>query len=157
MRGLDRRELLTGAAALAAYGALGRDAEALTGSRRVLLGGAGIVKNTLLGVNMSGAEFGPSNGQTFPTAANFSYLASKGVTIVRLPIAWESLQTTLGGTLNATYLASITTALANAAANGIKCIVDLHNFGAYVNAAQWASTSIAGNGGGGRQPGTGSG
>lgn len=120
--------------------------DALVGSRRSLF--AGGARNSLFGVNLSGAEFAPWNGQRWPSAANFAYLASKGVSFVRLPIAWESIQTSLNGSLDATYLSGLTTALANASANGIKCIVDLHNYGLYTAQAQWTTTvPYAGNGG----------
>lgn len=116
-------------------------------------GGAGIGggsggMNFRFGVNISGPEFAPWNGQTFPTQADYTYLASKGVTFVRLPIAWESLQTTLGATLDATYLANILTSLSRAASVGIKVIVDLHNYGLYTAQAQWTTTvPYAGNSG----------
>jgi hypothetical protein len=87
----------------------------------------------LLGVNISGPEFAPWNGQKFPTSADFAYLASKGVTFVRMPIAWGSLQPTLAAALDTTYLGKIQTAIAAAHANGISVIVDLHNSGSYCN------------------------
>lgn len=142
---MRRRDLLTGAAALAAYTRL-TEAKALTPPQRSLLGGNS--RNLLFGVNISGPEFAPWNGQTFPTQADFNYLASKGVTFARFPIAWESLQTTLGGALDATYLANINTALSRANAAGIKLIVDLHNYGLYTAQAQWTTTvPYAGNSG----------
>lgn len=103
---------------------------------------------SFFGVNLSGPEFAPWNGQTFPTLADYTTLANKGITFIRLPIAWESLQTTLGGTLDATYLASINTSLSRAASVGIKCLVDVHNYGLYTAQAQWTTTvPYAGNGG----------
>jgi hypothetical protein len=101
------------------------------------------------GVNLSGAEFAPWTGQTFPSTANWNDLQAKGIGIVRLPIAWESLQPTLGSALNSTYLGSITTALSAAASRGIKVIVDLHNFGSYCDQAHWVSSGCgyAGNAG----------
>lgn len=110
------------------------------------IGPTGGTRNLLFGLNMSGAEFATPN---FPSAADWSYIASKGVTFVRLPVAWENLLTTVGGgTLAATYLANLKTAIAGAHAVGIGVIVDLHNFGAYTAAAQWGSTvTYAGNSG----------
>ncbi len=103
----------------------------------------------LLGVNISGPEFAPWNGQAFPNNADFAYLASKGVTFVRMPIAWESLQPTLATTLNSTYLGKIQSAIAAAHSYGIGVIVDLHNFGAYCQQADWTSSGCgyAGNAG----------
>ena len=52
----------------------------------------------------------------------------------------------LVGALATTYLNSIKAAIDAGAANGIGVMVDLHNFGAYANAAQWNSTvTYAGN------------
>lgn len=104
----------------------------------------------LFGVNMSGAEFAPGLLH-LPLASDFSYLASKGVTFVRFPIAWENIQTTLGGSLATTFLANVKSAIAAAHAHGIGVMVDLHNYGAYVNSANWAAGYPAyytgGNGG----------
>jgi hypothetical protein len=106
------------------------------------------------GVNVSGPEFSPWNGQTFPTGTDFAYLAARGVTYVRLPIAWESLETTLGGSLDATYLSSVQTAIATAWSYGISTIVEIHNFSYYCQHSSWIATvcGYAGNAGG---PGTG--
>lgn len=104
--------------------------------------------NTSFGVNMSGPEFAPIAGQTFPSTADWTYLASKGVTFVRLPLAWESLQPTLSAALDPTYLASVKASIAAAKAKGINTIVDLHNFAQYGKAGQWnSSITYAGNGG----------
>jgi aryl-phospho-beta-D-glucosidase BglC (GH1 family) len=111
---------------------------------------AALQKVPYFGVNLSGPEFAPWNGQTFPSAADWAYLGSLRVPYVRLPIAWESLQTTLGaGSLNATYLANIKSAIASANKYGIKVIVDVHNFAAYCAQADWTSSGCgyAGNGG----------
>jgi Cellulase (glycosyl hydrolase family 5) len=100
---------------------------------------------TLFGVGLSGAE-NPS--PVFPLSTDWSYLGGKGVKLVRLTLAWENLQPTLGAALSPTYVASINTALASAAANGIKVILDVHNFAHYVSPAQFGSTiSVPGNGG----------
>ena len=103
----------------------------------------------LLGVNMSGAEGAPWINQKFPNSADWAYLQSKGITFVRLPIAWESVQPTLNAALDSTYLGKIQTAIANAHTYGISVIVDLHNFGAYCNQAHWLSSGCgyAGNAG----------
>lgn len=116
------------------------------GKRAVLFAGQRV--NRLFGVNMSGAEFAPGSGQTFPAAADWDYLKRKGIRFVRLPIAWESIQPTLSAALDATYLASLRAALAAAYARGIGVIVDLHNFGCKANATAWNSTvTYAGNAG----------
>lgn len=117
------------------YGALGKGSS-----------GGGVIKNLRFGVNMSGPEF---STPSFPSSTDWSYLASKGVTFVRLPVAWENLLTTVGGsTLVSAYLTNLKAAIAGANTVGIKTVVDLHNYGLYAAAAQWNSTvTYAGNGG----------
>ena len=108
-------------------------------------------RNNFFGVNITGAEYATP---VFARQLQIGLIShSVGVTIVRLPVAWENLTTTLGGSLQTTYLNNIKTALSNANAVGIGVIVDLHNFGAYAAAAQWGSTvTYAGSAG---TPGTG--
>jgi hypothetical protein len=60
---------------------------------------------------------------------SFEYLASRGVTHVRLGFRWERMQPTLGGPLDAEELAKYEQAVANANAAGLKVIADLHNYG----------------------------
>ena len=81
-----------------------------------------------IGVNLSSAEYTFSS---FPTDSDLNYLQSEGVTLVRLPIAWELMQHTLYGALDPTYLAGLKSFLDDAAAHGIQAIVDLHNYGGY--------------------------
>lgn len=127
------------------------------GTYTVALAGTGTTaapQAALYGVNVSGAEFAPWLGQEFPSAADWAYLHSKGVTFVRLPISWESIQPTLGGSLASTYLNNLENAIAAAHSQGISVIVDLHNFDCYINnASAWATYNAsyqygyAGNGG----------
>lgn len=96
------------------------------------------------GVNMSGTEYYQGN---FPTSADWQYLARIGVTFVRMPIAWESIQPTLNGALDPTFLGNLKASIALAKTNGIVVIVDLHNFGCYTMAAQWGNpVTVGGNG-----------
>jgi hypothetical protein len=99
------------------------------------------------GVNLSGAEEsdgGPSgalNGGVlydqyyFPQLNDWVQMGNFGVNLVRFPIRWERLQPTLLQPLNTAYLNLIQTALANAYANGIHVILDVHNYGRYDTAA----------------------
>jgi aryl-phospho-beta-D-glucosidase BglC (GH1 family) len=91
-----------------------------------------------IGVNMDGAEY---SWGSFPTLANLENVKSEGVNLVRLPIAWEMMQSTLDGPLNSTYLAGLKGFLSNAASLGIQVIVDLHNYGAYN--LNWAQDAAA--------------
>jgi aryl-phospho-beta-D-glucosidase BglC (GH1 family) len=97
-----------------------------------------------VGVNMSGSEF--SYG-TYPTANDLDYVRSRGIALIRLPISWELMQSTLNGPLNQTYLNSLENFLSSAAARGISVIVDLHNYGRYHGGiGQTTDTAAAGNG-----------
>ena len=106
-------------------------------NNRSVNGGSSSQPPSFFGVNLSGAEFAPWNGQTWPSAADWQYLASLGIKTVRLPFAWESMQTSLGAALNTTYLAGLKAAVALGWSYGIKSIVDCHNFGCYMAQADW--------------------
>lgn len=108
-------------------------------------GGGGVVKNTLFGLNMAGAEL---STPIFPVTADWSYLARKGVTNVRLLVAWENFQTALNGSLQTIYLNNVKAAIASAYAAGIGVVLKLNNYGMYAKAAAWGSSvTTAGNAG----------
>lgn len=93
------------------------------------------------GINCAGAEFtsaGFSNvnlgTSEYDTAATFTYLASRGIELVRIPFRWERMQPTLGGALDATELGKLTTAVNAAGAAGLKVILDCHNYAGYYTA-----------------------
>ena len=92
---------------------------------------------------------GPENyAYVFPTSADWSYIASKGIKFIRLSIAWENIQPTLASPLNSTYLNALKSALASAAADNITVIIDLQNYGFYANSTAWGTTvNTAGNDG----------
>ncbi|MEA2525138.1 MAG: endoglucanase [Thermomicrobiales bacterium] len=89
-------------------------------------------------MNLAGAEFGDSalpgtygRDYTYPTASEYDYYASKGLTLIRLPFRWERIQPVLGGPLDATELARLDKQVANARARGMRLILDVHNYGRY--------------------------
>jgi aryl-phospho-beta-D-glucosidase BglC (GH1 family) len=90
-----------------------------------------------IGVNISGMEYnGGANAKAYytyavPSLSELSYYRAQGLDLIRLPISWESLQTTLGGPLTAAYLAEIESVVKNAASLGMKVILDLHDYGGY--------------------------
>ncbi|SHJ84911.1 Tryptophan-rich Synechocystis species C-terminal domain-containing protein [Bradyrhizobium lablabi] len=91
-----------------------------------------------VGVNVSGAEY---SWMPFVGASDLDYLQKEGITLIRLPISWERMQPTLNGPLDPTYLAGLENVLTEAAARGIKVVVDLHNSGGYdANYAAQAAT-----------------
>lgn len=96
------------------------------------------------GVNLAGLEFGAQRddfsstqpgvlGQDYfdEPAASFTFLAERGIDLVRLPFSWERLQPSLGGPLDTEYAATIEAMLDAAAENGIDIVLDLHNYAAY--------------------------
>lgn len=89
-----------------------------------------------IGININGAEYiGPKGQKTgidyFPTTEEITYFAAKGMSDLRLPIAWESLQPTLGGAFDAAYLAKIHATVDYAKSLGMNVIIDVHNYGKY--------------------------
>ncbi len=101
------------------------------------------------GVNVAGLEFA-ANGNPEYSAANpgelgvnyfiepagtYTYLASQGVEVVRLPFSWERLQPELYGPLDQDYLALITSSVDAISASGMQAILDVHNYGRYTPTA----------------------
>jgi hypothetical protein len=107
------------------------------------------VNGVLRGVNLAGAEysdFGPEGalnlstttqpgaGYYYPSGSTWTDLYSRGVRLVRYPVRWERLQTTLKGPLNHD-ISLLVASINEAAAAGIVCLIDLHNYGRYDTAA----------------------
>ncbi|MBW4021950.1 MAG: cellulase family glycosylhydrolase [Proteobacteria bacterium] len=90
---------------------------------------------SLLGVNLSGAEYGdPVTGvlghtYTYPTNGEIDYFASLGMNVVRIPIQWQRLQPVQNGPLDQTQLACLDGIVAHAATQGVKVLIDAHNYG----------------------------
>lgn len=61
------------------------------------------------------------------SVASYAFEASRGVSVVRLPISWERIQPELGGDLDPVEVARLKTELGRAHNNGIRIVVDLHN------------------------------
>jgi aryl-phospho-beta-D-glucosidase BglC (GH1 family) len=91
-----------------------------------------------IGINMSEGEY---SWGSFADGSDVAYLRSNNISLVRLPIAWERVQTTLGGPLNQTYLAALTSFISTASAHGMRVIVDVHNYGRYNR--RWAQDAAA--------------
>jgi len=90
------------------------------------------------GVNLAGAEFNSSKrpgtlfkDYTYPAASDYAYFAGKGMNVVRLPFLWERLQPEPAGELDADQLALIRKAVAEAKAQGMHVILDVHNYAKY--------------------------
>ncbi|WP_202981255.1 glycoside hydrolase family 5 protein [Labrenzia sp. CE80] len=88
------------------------------------------------GVNISGAEYGDASGvygtnYIYPSEKTVRYFADKGMNIVRLPFKWERLQPVLREKLDQEELTKLRGAVELIRANGMKIILDPHNFGYY--------------------------
>ncbi|HVX45272.1 MAG TPA: glycoside hydrolase family 5 protein, partial [Mycobacteriales bacterium] len=90
------------------------------------------------GANLSGLEVNsgvrpgvPNTDYAVPTAAELDYLHAHGLTTIRLPFLWERMQPTLGGALDPAYLALVSDLVDHAGSNGMKLVIDAHNFGGY--------------------------
>ena len=99
----------------------------------------------LRGVVVAGGEFGshaPGFSNTSPGTygtdyrydppATFRFLASRGISLVRLPFRWERVQPRLGGELDPAEVGRIARTVAAAHESGLRVILDLHNFGEYL-------------------------
>jgi Ca2+-binding RTX toxin-like protein len=89
----------------------------------------------MIGINLSGAEFGKGNvygrDYAYPTVTDLALYTSHGIDLVRLPVKWERLQPVAGGPLDPAELGHLKAFLGDATASGAAVIVDLHNYGRY--------------------------
>jgi len=95
-------------------------------------------KPLLVGVNLSGAGFGPSvvpgthgTNYTYPAESYYKTYADLGMPLVRLPFLWERIQPKLGTPLNTVELARLKQSLDFAQKHNVKVILDLHNYYRY--------------------------
>jgi aryl-phospho-beta-D-glucosidase BglC (GH1 family) len=89
---------------------------------------------SLLGVNLSGAEYNPGStlegtNYVYPSDAEIDYYASKGMNVIRLPFLLERVEPVAGGPLSTTELGYIDQVVAYAATKGIDVILDPHDYG----------------------------
>ncbi|WP_158973982.1 cellulase family glycosylhydrolase, partial [Pseudomonas sp. BAV 4579] len=92
----------------------------------------------LVGLNFSGATFAAQvlpgvndRNFIFPAESHFQQWSAKGVKLVRFPILWERLQSSMGANLDPTYAGLIDRTLGYAQKYGVKVILDLHNYARY--------------------------
>jgi endoglucanase len=90
------------------------------------------------GVNLAGGEFNYNPARVsdiygkhyiYPAKKELQYFSELGATVIRLPIRWERIQPRLNTTLDAIELERIGGVIADAQANKLKVIIDIHNFG----------------------------
>lgn len=89
------------------------------------------------GINYAGPEFAHSdtieNPSTsfqpaYPRDADVAYLAGRGVEILRIPIRWERIASSLSGALRAGEVAALRGALDACFNNDVHAIIDVHNY-----------------------------
>lgn len=110
---------------------------------QVGLTGSGSVKvnnrpEHMFGVNQSGLQ---GDYMTIPTASQMAYYGSKGLKLIRLPFRWQRAQPILNGELDPTYIGYLDSLISTAAANGMKVILDMHNYGQYVTDSVYIGSS----------------
>jgi len=108
------------------------------------------------GVNLSGAEFASDavhlpgvadRDYRYPTQQDLRYVAGRGHRMVRLPIRWERIQPVLLGPLLPAELKRVLDVVDQAAAAGLKVLVDVHNYARYIrSASQGGATLVLGDG-----------
>jgi len=92
----------------------------------------------LTGVNLAGAEFNSKNlpgvifkDYTYPTAAELAFMAAQGANVIRLPFRWERIQPQINGALDPAELKRLQTTIAQAKAQDLCVLLDVHNYAKY--------------------------
>ena len=101
-----------------------------------------------LGVNLAGAEFGTEapgysnaapgehgEAYVFPSEDTVRWFTSRGLRVLRLPLAWERLQPEPAGPLEPTYAQRVLEFLDLAQIHEAQVVLDLHAYGRYRIAA----------------------
>ncbi len=82
----------------------------------------------LRGVNMWTLFYTSGWSKLTEPQSSFDFLGARGIKVIRLPFAWEPLQPTLGGDLDAAYLTKVKDQITKAANAGMQTILDLHDY-----------------------------
>src|SRR5262245_20086516 len=104
----------------------------------------------LLGVNLSGAEWGtPLPGvygvdYTYPTHAEIDYYVANGMTVIRLPFPWESMQHSQFDQFDNAERGRLDDVVNYATSQGLTIAIEPHNFG-YWNYTDLIGTAQAPN------------
>lgn len=97
----------------------------------------------MFGINFASGTFS-LDGALIPTwAADWDFYQARGLTLIRVPIKWQQMQPTLGGSLNTGIMNKLATVLALANARGMKVIFDMHNYGVYSSDTQVIGGTVA--------------
>lgn len=92
----------------------------------------------MMGLNLSAAGFGTTvlpgklnTNYTYPTENYFQNWSSKGVKLIRFPITWERMQTSLNADLDRDQVKLLLQTLNYAKKYNMQIIIDVHNYGRY--------------------------
>lgn len=97
-----------------------------------------IDQKRLLGVNLSGAEFGEkrlpgvlNKDYVYPSRNDLTYFRGQGMNLIRLPFRWERVQHQVNTPLDQNELAELRRVVTWAKEMDLCILLDLHNFGTY--------------------------
>jgi endoglucanase len=92
----------------------------------------------LLGVNLSGAEFGlehfpgvMNKDYVYPSRKDLAYFRGQGMNVVRVPFRWERIQRQVNAPLESSEIAQLQQVVVWAQELDLCVLLDLHNFGTY--------------------------
>src|SRR5258705_4004360 len=98
-------------------------------------------KTLYTGVNLAGAEFGPTptpgnlgtygSQYLYPTSAEVDYFIGKGMDTFRLPFRWERLQPTLNTPFDTAEFSRLDAFVNYATSKGAHVAIEPHNFARY--------------------------
>jgi endoglucanase len=100
------------------------------------------IERVLRGINSAGAEFAHTAATlpgtygadySYDTTPSIQFLKTKGHEVIRLPFRWERLQPTREAAFNTTELNRIKAFVAACKAEGMKVILDVHNYARFIN------------------------
>jgi hypothetical protein len=79
--------------------------------------------------NLAPGRYG--SDYSYEDASSYTYLAGRGIRLVRLAVSWERIQTQPFGPLAQAELTRVRTAIGQAAGARLRVVVDLHGYGDY--------------------------
>ena len=99
------------------------------------------------GVNIPEAAFGSQSvpgtygkDYIYPRPSTIDYFAKKGMNIIRLPVLWERLQHRLNGDIDNDEMKRIDAVISYAGSEGMRVILDVHNYATYYGSVIGAKT-----------------
>jgi endoglucanase len=122
----------TGGASAGSGGAAGNGGSGSGGARPDAgAGGSAATGGAGGAVNPSGVPGVYGTDYTYPTHAEIDSYAALGMSVFRIPFAWERMQPALSGGLAATELAHLDDVVTYATGKGARVVIDPHNYARY--------------------------